>query len=494
MTTPLSKLLFLAAISLIYLPGFEAVADYAAARREMGCTTGSMSYRCRAFEHAAWGRGAPHAGTCDERRRMAQNCCQSWDPKPECLRLMNDGGRDNLTAVKAAAGRTPAPGATPGPGDVFGTIGQDQAKNTAGRNAAESMEGLCRALRAACQEGCSGSTAVGTDPGAAAPAPTGLPADYSPSGPAHNHADNARLCGSGLRSFAEGFKGQADQFQAGIDQNEAAKRQAAGGNPPGGSNPGGGGPPGTQQPQSQGKGGGNPMADLAKMLQGMAQQKQDEQPKQPPPIDCSNPAIVGGNCPPQQTQPVSDSFNKKAAEAEMRDPESTDGANNFNVASDAAGDTNYAGNGEKKFGTPATVSPVGGGGGGGIPGQGGAQPASLGAANAGYAAGNKNIADVIHGLGGGGGYAATNAAMQMQNGGASGGYTYGQGGNDQMRGMDLRQFLPGGKNDPTRKLAGGAGLQGTGTQIQSQSVNIWNRISERFKSRCSQGLLRDCIP
>lgn len=88
-----------------------------------------------------------------------------------------------------------------------------------------------------------------------------------------------------------------------------------------------------------------------------------------------------------------------------------------------------------------------------------------------------------------------NAQMNMKNGEAGGGYTYGQGnpyGHDDA-GLDLSQFLPGGKQDPTRKLAGMASGGGN-FQIQSKEVNIWSRISERIKARCSQGLLRDCIP
>ena len=77
----------------------------------------------------------------------------------------------------------------------------------------------------------------------------------------------------------------------------------------------------------------------------------------------------------------------------------------------------------------------------------------------------------------------------MKNGESGGsGYNYG---GMQADGLDLREFLPGGSKDPTRKVAGGSA---TNFQIQSRDVNIWARISERIKSRCSQGLLRDCIP
>jgi hypothetical protein len=85
------------------------------------------------------------------------------------------------------------------------------------------------------------------------------------------------------------------------------------------------------------------------------------------------------------------------------------------------------------------------------------------------------------------------ANMNMKNGESGGGYSYGQGGYGQEEpGLDLSQFLPGGKQDPTRKIAGIA--ESVNFQIQSKDVNIWSRISERIKARCSQGLLRDCIP
>ena len=73
------------------------------------------------------------------------------------------------------------------------------------------------------------------------------------------------------------------------------------------------------------------------------------------------------------------------------------------------------------------------------------------------------------------------------NGGWSG---YGQEKNNEPA-TDWSQFLPGHAKDPTRSLAGG---NAQNLQIQPKEVNIWNRISDRLKARCSQGLLRDCVP
>lgn len=85
-----------------------------------------------------------------------------------------------------------------------------------------------------------------------------------------------------------------------------------------------------------------------------------------------------------------------------------------------------------------------------------------------------------------------NSAMQMQTGG-NGGYSYGQG-TGEFEQLRLADYLPGGAkyNGAGRATAGLAG--GTGMQIQSKSVNIWNRISDVVRGRCAQGLLRDCGP
>ena len=203
----------------------------------------------------------------------------------------------------------------------------------------------------------------------------------------------------------------------------------------------------------------------------------------------SNPNLAG--CPVKA--PESDSWNKKQPESEFKEVAKADaaGGENFNTGGgEGTQPAGYTGNGgEQKFGTPATNTVVANGG-GQMPGGGSGAPAAGGGA-AGGALAQKVATDIMHGMQGGGGYSAMNAGMQMQNGAAGGGFSgYGaQGGDGYKAGMvDLRQFLPGGKNDPTRKLAGGAAT----FQIQPQTVNIWSRISERFRARCTQGLLRDC--
>ncbi len=99
----------------------------------------------------------------------------------------------------------------------------------------------------------------------------------------------------------------------------------------------------------------------------------------------------------------------------------------------------------------------------------------------------------MHGLSSGGGnLGSMNAAMKLQNGDGGGGGYNPSSNNNPYDDMNLSDYLPGGKNYAgDRKLAGG---NATNFQIQSKEVNIFNRISERIRARCSQGLLRDCIP
>lgn len=241
---------------------------------------------------------------------------------------------------------------------------------------------------------------------------------------------------------------------------------------------------------------------LAQMAMGMMNQPQTPaaQPQAVNPaldkVDCTvNPNLAG--CP--GTAAATDSWNKTTAAVADAGTAATGGG--FNPADDSAmapAATDASGE-PKAAGTPPTVGGVPNGG-GGMPGGGGGGAASLGggAGPGGGAAGGSKT-DVLHGMSsGGGGMGAMAAGMNMKNGESGGGYTYGQGSNygagGDEAGLDLSQFLPGGKQDPTRKLAGIAGGGPGNFQIQSKDVNIFMRISERIKARCSQGLLRDCIP
>jgi hypothetical protein len=268
----------------------------------------------------------------------------------------------------------------------------------------------------------------------------------------------------------------------------------------GGGGGGGGGGSGTPT-QKAGGGGGNPMSALAglagPLMQAMmAQQQQDQQQPQTQPASTFTPETC------EQRPSMSHCAAKAEDEewkktgtvkAEGANEENAGSNNEFNVANSDATASGYNGNGgEPKFGTPAGNSAIPNGGGQMPQGAGGGGAAAAGATTGGFGVASKAATDIMHGMMGGGGYAATNAGMQLQNGANGGGFSgYGQQGAAPFKpGMDLRQFLPGGKSDPTRKIAGGA----ASFQIQPQTVNIWSRISERFRARCTQGLLRDCNP
>jgi len=338
-------------------------------------------------------------------------------------------------------------------------------------NRGDRMAGMCRALARACSATC-GSPAAGAAPSAE-----------------QQKCTEAEQTGNAMCTEAN----TAFTAATNMRPSDSAARPPGSPSPgPGGSpSPSPGGQQGTQKPQAAG---GSPMDQLAKALQSAMQQQQQQPQPQPNPNNdptqqnCeANPALAG--CPVKKAE--DDSWNKKQATAELKDEKdpASAGGDDFNVASGETNNPAYGGNGEQKFGTPATNGTIANGG-GQIPGGGGGGAASLGGGTQGnYAAASKAATDIMHGMMSGG-YSQMNAAMQMQNGASGGGFSgYGaQGGDGFKPNMDLRQFLPGAKNDPTRKLAGGA----SSFQIQPQTVNIWSRISERIKARCSQGLLRDC--
>lgn len=58
-------------------------------------------------------------------------------------------------------------------------------------------------------------------------------------------------------------------------------------------------------------------------------------------------------------------------------------------------------------------------------------------------------------------------------------------------GMDLKRFLPGGKLDPNRRLAG---VRGPGSEINGKGTDVWNKITEKMNERCRLGLLWKCQP
>jgi hypothetical protein len=238
-------------------------------------------------------------------------------------------------------------------------------------------------------------------------------------------------------------------------------------------------------------GGLNPQA-LMQLMQAMNQNQEDPTQAQPPAFqDCSaNPSIAG--C----VQPASlpQSWNQTTGATSASDTDNSGGE--FNPA-DISGMQPASVNDQqqRQFGTPATTASVPNGGGQMLGGGGGGSSASLGGAQPASYGGNPSKKVEVQTGSGGGGYSQTAAGMNLKNGEGGGGYTYGGRNPSSDSNFDLSSFLPGGKHDPFkgRNVAGTA--SGTGNfQIQSKDVNLFSRISERIKSRCAQGLLRDCIP
>ncbi len=239
------------------------------------------------------------------------------------------------------------------------------------------------------------------------------------------------------------------------------------------------------------KGGG---FDPSSLMNALNKPKETEQPPQvqPPQACTENPWLAG--C---QTQAEKEET-KPQPLGELQPSSSPEGPGNFNLDNPLGNPSPspYGSDEPPKF-QPATVNTVPNGGGGMPGGGGGGSPASLGSSGGGssYAGGRGTNTDILHGERSGGA-SQTNASMNMQTGGGGGGYSYGGGrdsGGSGYEGLDLRQFLPGGKRDPTRKVAG-LEVGGPRVEIQSKDSNIWNRITRIFRTRCNEGRLRDCVP
>lgn len=270
--------------------------------------------------------------------------------------------------------------------------------------------------------------------------------------------------------------------------------QAGGGGDPAGGGDGiadpGGGAVNDGQVQSAGGMGMNPA--MLQGLMGAMQQMMQPKPEEPvpPQLNCEqNPNL--SICSPN-AKAAAESWNDDSASLQAQGDSS--GGGGFNVPD--LGDS-YMPQSESfntgKIADPMTATAVPNGGGGGIPGGGGSAQLGAGGATTG-SFGIKTNTDILQGeRSGGGGYGQMAAGMQMKTG-ESGGYNYGGGGaGSGYENLNLGDYLPGGKNDPRRGLAA-AGAARIGNGINSKDVNIFNRISERLKARCSAGLLRDCVP
>jgi len=203
-------------------------------------------------------------------------------------------------------------------------------------------------------------------------------------------------------------------------------------------------------------------------------------------VDCSvNPALAGCSSAqvPQSTWAQQNAFSGEASES------GADGS--FNLPNGMAGGSSSPQLAGGARGTPIQAAAVPNGGGGGIPGSGGSMAAaSLGGGAPAAPAAASGSSKVNISEGGRSGYSQMAANMNLQP--ATAGTISGTNSDGSMAAnMDLSQFLPGGPKDPARGLAS---VANSPNQIQPASVNIFARMSARIRSRCAQGLLRDCGP
>ena len=123
-------------------------------------------------------------------------------------------------------------------------------------------------------------------------------------------------------------------------------------------------------------------------------------------------------------------------------------------------------------------------------GSGGQETGDFGNGNANPVAAAGYSTDVLKGERSGGGYSSMGGSLKPTNTGGFSGYGAGNStADDGYTGLDLKQYLPGGAKDPTRKLAAAADPH---PDIGSKYTDIFKRISDRFKIVCSMNRLRDC--
>jgi len=253
----------------------------------------------------------------------------------------------------------------------------------------------------------------------------------------------------------------------------------------------------------------NPLQQLAQALQNMPQPQPQTPPTQPQTPDmsasnCSGANMVGPGCGAGVATASPQTFPRPAVTGGFQTADAS--AKGFNP-----GDTSTTpgpqgippvnSNNQNQL-QPLGATVVANNTGGNIPqsnGGGGGAPASSGGGIMASLA--KPFREIMGGLtsygsGSGGSYGTTNEHLSLAAGGVNVGYGgYTKGGDEEQ--LKLADFLPNGARAPAAvKNAFGIGGYGSGKteQIQSSRVNIWNRISDHFKSRCAQGLLRDCFP
>ncbi len=211
-------------------------------------------------------------------------------------------------------------------------------------------------------------------------------------------------------------------------------------------------------------------------------------------VDCSNPVYASSpSCdrckgPNAQYDPLCRTAQKPLATgltgSGSASPMGTAGATDVGADPyDSSDQANYGGGAVEA----ASAKAIGGGSGGGAFG-GGSAAAGSGDGGGGGGAGAGHDTDVLRGERGGGGYAS---AMGYNSGGGFSGYGTGANGDRKDPKFDLKAFLPGGKKDPRRNVAGMGGAA-LAPDIGPASGNIFFRISTRVKNLCSKNRMMDC--
>jgi len=175
------------------------------------------------------------------------------------------------------------------------------------------------------------------------------------------------------------------------------------------------------------------------------------------------------------------------------------GGSNFGSAEqyDSAPAVGQEGLDQTQFGGPtasqAQSNGVGLGAPGGMPGAGAGGAPGLGGDGAGNRRGAGHNANVLKGVAGGGGYQGggrpSGSRVGVASGGGFGGYSRSKksGGS----GLDLKQFLPGGKKDPRKRNLAGLARR-SGPPIGRKEENIFNKMAKKYQQMCKLKRMWDC--
>jgi hypothetical protein len=194
---------------------------------------------------------------------------------------------------------------------------------------------------------------------------------------------------------------------------------------------------------------------------------------------------------------LADANKRKAGASGFEEKEQKEArAKDFNVGNQSDGPkAGYQGSGigidQIKAG--AKNGTIANNGGGQIPGGGGdAGGAKLGGGRGGSPGAPGYTTDILQGYQGGGGGGSQAGGSTDTNGSPDGGFAgYGSGGarGPSGEGLDLRKYLPGGKNDPGSRLGG---FRPFSLEINGPHYNIWSKVSDRYTEKCKLGELIDC--